>query len=120
MMRVRIAAWAVASGLALLVAACSSDDSGGGSGDDGDGSYPSSGCPAEPCTVGARCLQEPTPACNGEWYCWTDQNWHCAPQDGGGPAGFPDGGLGGGDGASDGASDAATTPEATMTEGGGG
>jgi hypothetical protein len=23
--------------------------------------------------------------CNGEWYCWDDRTWHCAPPESGGP-----------------------------------
>jgi hypothetical protein len=36
--------------------------------------------------------------CNGEWYCWGDHNWYCAPPDSGPP---PDVGPVNDDGAAD-------------------
>jgi hypothetical protein len=68
--------------LAVVALACSSN-SGGDNGDDG-GVQPSS-CES-PCTPGALCYQpDPGSNCNGDWYCWSDSMWHCAPPDSGGP-----------------------------------
>lgn len=83
---------AFALGVTITVLACGGDDDGGGGGNS-QSPFPPNGCPAEPCKVGTVCLQQPEPSCNGSWYCWsTDQKWHCAPEDGGGPGGpAPDG-----------------------------
>jgi hypothetical protein len=74
--------------------------------------------------VGAICYQPaPTENCNGAWYCWSDQNWHCAPPDSGGPSdatvnfdiGYPgdeNGDPEPGEDASDGATEAAPSGDA--------
>lgn len=81
-------AFAVAFGVMIAVVACSGDDNSSGNGSTSP--LPPNGCPAEPCKAGTICLQQPEPSCNGSWYCWsTDQKWHCAPEDAGGPGGPP-------------------------------
>lgn len=81
-------AFAVAFGVMVTILACSGDDNGSGS--TSQSPIPPNGCPSEPCMVGHLCFQNPEPACNGTWYCWSsDQKWHCAPEDGGGPGGPP-------------------------------
>jgi hypothetical protein len=42
-------------------------------------------CPAAPCEAGAICMLPQDSNCNGEWYCWGDHNWYCAPPDSGPP-----------------------------------
>jgi hypothetical protein len=79
-------AFAVAFGITVTILACGGDDSSSGS---SQSPIPPNGCTAEPCQVGTKCLQQPEPACNGTWYCWTDQKWYCQPQDAGGPGGPP-------------------------------
>jgi hypothetical protein len=67
--------------VALVAEACG-DDTDGTSGNSG--TQPSS-CPS-PCTVGALCYQPaPDSNCDGNWYCWDDSRWHCAPPESGGP-----------------------------------
>ena len=67
--------------VALIAEACG-DDTDGSPGNSG--TQPSS-CPS-PCMVGALCYQPaPDSNCNGDWYCWDDALWHCAPPDSGGP-----------------------------------
>jgi hypothetical protein len=81
-------AFAVAFGVTVTILACSGDDSSNGS--SSQSPLPPNGCPAEPCKANTVCLQQPEPACNGTWYCWSnDQKWHCAPEDAGGPGGPP-------------------------------
>ena len=66
----------------LAAGACSSNGSSGNG--DQSPTQPSS-CPS-PCTPGALCYQpDPNSDCNGDWYCWSDSLWHCAPPDSGGP-----------------------------------
>ncbi|MGD0525535.1 MAG: hypothetical protein ABSE49_10345 [Polyangiaceae bacterium] len=61
--------------------ACGGDDSGNG----GNSPQQPSSCPS-PCTPGALCYQpDPSSNCNGDWYCWSDSMWYCAPPDSGGP-----------------------------------
>ena len=80
-------AFAVAFGVTVTILACSGDDNSGGS---SQSPVPPNGCPSEPCKANTVCLQQPEPACNGTWYCWSsDQKWHCAPEDAGGPGGPP-------------------------------
>jgi hypothetical protein len=68
--------------LGLVLAAACGDDSNGGSGNSP--TQPAS-CGA-PCMVGTMCYQpDPSSNCNGDWYCWSDSLWHCAPPDSGGP-----------------------------------
>jgi hypothetical protein len=69
----------------LIVAACNSDDSSSSSGQT---ALPPSNCTA-PCTVGTQCYGPMESSCNGTWYCWSDMQWYCSPQDGGGPGGLP-------------------------------
>jgi hypothetical protein len=65
----------------IAVVACSS---GGSSGNGTEPTQPSA-C-ASPCTPGTLCYQpDPSSNCNGDWYCWSDTTWHCAPPDSGGP-----------------------------------
>jgi len=68
-----------------VVLACGGDDSSNGNGSNS-GTQPAA-C-AAPCMPGALCYQ-PAPGsnCNGDWYCWSDSKWHCAPPDSGGPGG---------------------------------
>jgi hypothetical protein len=81
-------AFAVALSSILTILACGGDDSSSGS--SSQSPIPPNGCPAEPCMAGTTCLQQPEPSCNGTWYCWSsDQKWHCAPEDAGGPGGSP-------------------------------
>ena len=69
--------------VAAIVVSCGGDDTGGGG---GSGGTQPSAC-ASPCTPGALCYQpEPGTSCNGNWYCWDDSKWHCAPPDSGGPS----------------------------------
>ena len=68
--------------LSAVALACSGDDS---SGNGGNSPTQPSSC-ASPCTPGALCYQpDPSSNCNGDWYCWSDTTWHCAPPDSGGP-----------------------------------
>jgi hypothetical protein len=68
--------------VALVVEGCGDDSTGANSGNNV--TQPSS-CPS-PCTVGALCYQPaPSSNCDGDWYCWDDSRWHCAPQESGGP-----------------------------------
>ena len=68
--------------LSAVALACSGDDS---SGNGGNSPTQPSSC-ASPCTPGALCYQpDPSSNCNGDWYCWSDTMWHCAPPDSGGP-----------------------------------
>lgn len=77
-----IAAVPLALFIAVVALACGDDTSNGGSGNSP--TQPSS-CPS-PCTPGALCYQPaPDLNCNGDWYCWDDSKWHCAPPDSGGP-----------------------------------
>jgi hypothetical protein len=80
-------AFAVAFGVTVTILACSGDDSSNGG--SSNSPIPPNGCPSEPCKANTVCLQQPEPACNGTWYCWTDQKWYCQPQDAGGPGGSP-------------------------------
>ena len=65
----------------VVALACGDDTGNGGS---GGGTQPSA-C-VSPCTPGALCYQpDPSSLCNGDWYCWDDSTWHCAPPDSGGP-----------------------------------
>jgi hypothetical protein len=74
-------------GAGLVVAACN-----GGSNAGSPSSIKGPFCPPTPCQVGATCFLQMDSNCNGEWYCWSDYMWHCAPPDSGGPAdaGTPD------------------------------
>jgi len=74
-------------GAGLGVAACSDSSS---SADDTQSPVPPANC-TEPCAVGTTCFGPAEPACNGTWYCQSDQKWACSPPDAGGPGGFPDG-----------------------------
>jgi hypothetical protein len=66
----------------LVVVACSGDDSNSG----GSGSGPPPSNCTEPCSpVGSVCFGPVEPNCNGSWYCWSDTDWHCAPEEAGGP-----------------------------------
>jgi hypothetical protein len=38
-----------------------------------------------PCSPGDTCLQPAEGNCNGEWYCWPDAKWYCAPPDASAP-----------------------------------
>jgi hypothetical protein len=68
--------------VAAVVLACGGDDS---SANGGNSQTQPSNCPS-PCTTGQLCYQpDPSSNCNGDWYCWSDSLWHCAPQDSGGP-----------------------------------
>lgn len=89
--------------LVSAVAACSGDDSSGGG--NSQTPVPPSNCPATPCKTGAMCFGPAEAACNGTWYCWSDQAWHCAPQDSGAGGGAPDTGAGD-DGGAEAAADA--------------
>jgi hypothetical protein len=73
----------VAFFVAAVAFACGGDDSANNT--SSGGSQPSS-CPS-PCTPGAPICYQPDPSslCNGDWYCWDDSMWHCAPPDSGGP-----------------------------------
>jgi hypothetical protein len=72
----------VAFFVAAVAFACGGDDSANNT--SSGGSHPSS-C-ASPCTPGALCYQpDPSSLCNGDWYCWDDSKWYCAPPDSGGP-----------------------------------
>jgi hypothetical protein len=72
----------VAVFVASVAVACGGDDT--GQGGSSSGTQPSS-C-ATPCTPGALCYQpDPGSSCNGDWYCWNDAKWYCAPPDSGGP-----------------------------------
>jgi hypothetical protein len=72
-------------------------------------------CPPAPCEVGTICMQPGASNCNGEWYCWADHAWYCAPPDSGPP---PDVGAaliddGGADAADEAAADAAGSADAS-------
>jgi hypothetical protein len=94
------------------VASCGGDNNGGDHGSSS-GSAPSA-C-ATPCTPGDLCYQPVTGGanCNGDWYCWSDAKWHCAPPDSGPPGGLADATLGddssGGTGDSSGGTSDATS-----------
>jgi len=67
--------------VAAVALACGGDDNGNG----GNSAQQPTSC-ASPCTPGALCYQpDPSSNCNGDWYCWSDSLWHCAPPDSGGP-----------------------------------
>jgi hypothetical protein len=67
--------------VAAVALACGGDDNGGGS----NSPTPPSSC-LSPCNPGDLCYQpDPSSNCNGDWYCWDDSMWHCAPPDSGGP-----------------------------------
>jgi hypothetical protein len=76
----------VVSSMGAVVAACGDDSS---SGDNSQSPVPPSNC-TEPCKAGTICFGPAEPACNGTWYCQSDQKWQCSPADTGGPGGFPD------------------------------
>ncbi|HEY3820391.1 MAG TPA: hypothetical protein VGL81_24670 [Polyangiaceae bacterium] len=82
--------------VAAVALACGGDDSSNG----GNSPTQPSSC-GSPCTPGALCYQpDPSSSCNGDWYCWSDTMWHCAPPDSGGPGDATvdfDTGLGGDD-----------------------
>jgi hypothetical protein len=85
-------AGSVAVFVSLTVAACSGDDN--SNGNSSQSPIPPIGCSdGGLCTPGNICSGPVEPACNGTWYCWSDQMWHCAPPDSGGPGGAPDGSL---------------------------
>ena len=45
-----------------------------------------SSCPSAVHAPGRSVTSRPRAAnCNGDWYCWSDQTWYCAPPDSGGP-----------------------------------
>jgi hypothetical protein len=68
--------------MTLIAEGCGDDSTDGSSGNSG--TQPSS-C-ASPCTAGAQCYQPaPDSNCDGDWYCWNDSRWHCAPPESGGP-----------------------------------
>ena len=80
---VRVTLVGFALGLGLL-GACG-DDTGNGGGGSSSGAEPST-CPPTPCTANTVCYQPAAGEnCNGTWYCWSDQKWHCAPEESGGP-----------------------------------
>ena len=66
--------------VSLVGVACGGDDS-----DNGTGVVPPSNC-MDPCSgQPSPCFGPPEPNCNGSWYCWSDDKWHCAPEEAGGP-----------------------------------
>ncbi|MGO9832869.1 MAG: hypothetical protein ACLP1X_01500 [Polyangiaceae bacterium] len=67
-------------GAGVVVAACN-----GGSSTGSPSSISGPFCSPTPCTVGAICYLTMESNCNGEWYCWDDRMWHCAPPESGGP-----------------------------------
>ena len=76
-----LAAVPLAVFVAAVALACGGDDSS----KNGSGGVAPSAC-ATPCTSGALCYQPVVGAlCDGDWYCWDDSKWHCAPPDSGGP-----------------------------------
>ena len=77
----------VVASACLIVVACGDDSSGTTGNSQSD--LPPGSCPATPCMVGTICMGPVESACDGTWYCWADQKWHCAPPDGGGGGGFP-------------------------------
>ncbi len=82
----RIVLSGLALGAAAVAFACNGDDSSSGS---SQSQVPSVDCGGTPCTTGKVCYLQPENACDGTWYCWADTQWHCGPQDGGGPGGPP-------------------------------
>jgi hypothetical protein len=77
-----LAAVPLALFVAVVAVACGDDSTDNNS---GNGTTQPSSCPS-PCTPGALCYQPaPDLNCNGDWYCWDDDMWHCAPPDSGGP-----------------------------------
>lgn len=68
--------------VAAVALACGGDDN---SNNGGNSPTQPASCP-QPCTPGALCYQpDPSSSCNGDWYCWSDSKWYCAPPDSGGP-----------------------------------
>jgi hypothetical protein len=66
----------------LVFVACSGDDSSNGG---GNSTAPPSNC-TEPCSpAGFICYGPVEPSCNGSWYCWSSGDYHCAPEEAGGP-----------------------------------
>jgi len=55
-------------------------------------------CAPTPCEPGTTCTLPAESNCNGEWYCWADRAWYCAPPESGPP---PDVAAFGDDGGSD-------------------
>jgi len=77
----------VVASACVIVVGCGDDSTGTTGNSQSD--LPPGSCPATPCMVGAICMGPVESACDGTWYCWSDQKWHCAPPDGGGGGGFP-------------------------------
>lgn len=79
-MRLGVAFAVVLAGAAVVVAACTGRSEPAQQSD-----HPGPFCPAAPCEAGAICMLPQDSNCNGEWYCWSDHNWYCAPPDSGPP-----------------------------------
>jgi len=68
-------------GALMVVAACTGSEGGAASPE-----IKGPACPPAPCQPGAQPCFQPSSDCSGEWYCWSDMAWHCAPPDSGPPA----------------------------------
>jgi hypothetical protein len=69
-------------GALAIVAACGGGDTGGS----GSNSTVSPSACMTPCTPGSPpCVLAAEGDCNGDWYCWSDSTWHCAPPDASSP-----------------------------------